>query len=138
MPQKITLGYKELCDQARSEIDEVSVDVARKLHESGKALIVDVRDIRELWRDGRIPGALHAPRGMLEFWIDPESPYHKAVFAEERAFIFCCGGGLRSALATQVAQRMGLQPVHNLIGGFAAWKKADAPVEPHPGAPETK
>ena len=138
MPQRITTGIKALGEQARNHIRELEVGDALKMHESGEGLIVDIRDIRELWREGRIPGAFHAPRGMLEFWIDPESPYHKEVFAEDKAFIFTCAGGLRSVFATHVAQTMGLRPVYNLIGGFTAWKKAEAPIEPHPGAPEKK
>ncbi len=138
MPQKIVKSVKELGEEARRDIEELGVAEALRLHESGEGLIVDIRDIRELWREGRIPGAYHAPRGMLEFWIDPESPYHKQVFAEDRAFIFTCAGGLRSVFATQIAQTMGLKPVYNLVGGFKAWREAEAPIEPHPGAPEKK
>lgn len=134
MPQKITMNCQDMCEQARKEIDELSVADAMALHQSGEGMIVDIRDIRELWRDGIIPGAFHAPRGMLEFWIDPQSQYHKPVFAEDKAFIFCCAGGMRSALATQLGQQMGLKPAYNLIGGFRAWREADAPVEPHPKA----
>jgi len=82
-----------------------------------------------LERDGRVPGAFHCPRGMLEFWIDPQSPYHKPVFGEDKKFVFFCAGGLRSALATQTAQHMGLKPVAHIRGGFGAWKKAGGPVE---------
>ena len=80
-------------------------------------------------REGKIPGAFHCPRGMLEFWIDPESPYHKPQFAEDKRFVFFCAGGWRSALAAQTAQRMGLKPVAHIRGGFGAWKKAGGPVE---------
>jgi len=76
-----------------------------------------------------MPGAFHCPRGMLEFWVDPQSPYHKPVFAQDKKFVFFCAGGLRSALATQTAQRMGLKPVAHIQGGFGAWKKAGGPVE---------
>jgi rhodanese-related sulfurtransferase len=138
MPQNITTGVKDLGAKAQAEIEDVDVARARELHNSGEGMIVDIRDIRELWRDGRIPGAFHAPRGMLEFWIDPNTPYHKEVFAEDKAFIFCCAGGLRSVFATHVAQTMGLKPVYNLAGGFRAWRDAGHPVEPHPGAPEKK
>jgi rhodanese-related sulfurtransferase len=88
-----------------------------------------VRDIRELQREGRIPGALHAPRGMLEFWVDPESPYHKEAFSSGKTFIFFCAAGWRSALATKTVQDMGLSPVKHIAGGFGAWKKAGLPVE---------
>jgi rhodanese-related sulfurtransferase len=92
-------------------------------------LLVDLRDIRELQRDGRIPGALHAPRGMLEFWVDPESPYYKEIFGSGKKFVFFCAGGLRSALAAQTVQNMGLEPVCHIEGGFRAWKEGGGPVE---------
>ncbi len=76
-----------------------------------------------------MPGAFHCTRGMLEFWIDPESPYHKPQFAEDKKFVFFCAGGWRSALAAQTAQRMGLKPVAHIKGGFGEWKKAGGPVE---------
>ena len=76
-----------------------------------------------------MPGAFHCPRGMLEFWIDPESPYHKPIFGEDKRFVFFCAGGWRSALAAKTAIEMGLQPVAHLKGGFGAWKKAGAPTE---------
>ncbi len=95
-------------------------------------MFVDLRDVRELEREGMIPGAFHCPRGMLEFWIDPESPYHKDVFASGKPFIFYCNGAWRSALATDVAQQMGLEPVYEMDGGFAAWKKAGFPVAERP------
>jgi rhodanese-related sulfurtransferase len=91
--------------------------------------IVDIRDPRELEREGTVPGALLAPRGMLEFWVDPASPYFKPVFADERKqFILFCGAGWRSALATQTLQDMGMTNVAHIGGGFAAWKKAGAPT----------
>jgi rhodanese-related sulfurtransferase len=92
-------------------------------------VLVDIRDIRELQREGKVPGAFHCPRGMLEFWIDPQSPYHKPIFADDKKFVFFCAGGLRSALAAQTAQRMGLKPVAHIGGGFGAWKKAGGPVD---------
>ena len=88
--------------------------------------------MRELEREGVIPGAFHAPRGMIEFWIDPESPYYKPLFGEEREFIFFCGAGWRSALTTDTVQRMGLKPVAHISGGFSAWKAAGAPVADRP------
>ena len=130
MPQNITLGYKELCARAAATISEVTAEEAIALSGRDDVVIVDIRDIRELWRDGRIPGSFHAPRGMLEFWIDPDSPYHKPIFAEDRTFVLHCAGGLRSALATEIAQRMGLKPVLNMKGGYGAWKKAGGPTEP--------
>ena len=129
MPQDITVGYKQLCAQAENMIRTVSVEEAIDMHGRDDVAIVDIRDVRELQREGRIPGAAHCPRGMLEFWIDPGSPYHKEMFSEDKTFVFLCAGGLRSALATEVAQRMGLKPVVNMAGGFGAWRKAGGPVE---------
>ena len=120
----ITKGVEELCAEAEAEIKTVTAEEAVKLAEDEGVQLVDIRDIRELWREGAVPGAVHAPRGMLEFWIDPESSYHREVFASGKRFVFFCAGGLRSALATQAAQRMGLKPVAHIAGGFAAWKEA--------------
>ena len=129
MAQNITTGFRALIDAAEREIETLRLEDAIKLHGRGDVVFVDLRDIRELDRDGRIPGAFHCPRGMLEFWLDPQSPYHKPVFAEDKRFIFFCNGGWRSALATQTAQHMGLKPVAHFAGGFSAWKKAGGPVE---------
>ena len=134
MPQTITTSVKALCEAAEREIETVPVEQAIARAKGGDVVLVDIRDIRELQRDGRVPGAFHCPRGMLEFWIDPDSSYHKPVFAQDKSFLFFCAGGLRSALAAQTAQRMGLKPVAHIKGGFGAWKKAGGPVE----APEEK
>lgn len=128
MPQTITKGYKALVEAATKEIETLTVPEAQALLGDPGVVIVDLRDPRELEREGKMPGAFHCPRGMLEFWIDPESPYHKPVFAEDKRFVFFCGGGWRSALAAKTAQDMGLTPVAHIDGGFAAWKKAGAPV----------
>ena len=128
MAQKITRGAGALVDAAKQEIQEYTVAETLDMRERPDVVLVDIRDPRELQREGRIEGAFHCPRGMLEFWIDPDSPYHKAVFAEDKQFIFFCAGGLRSALATKAAQDMGLKPVAHMLGGFGAWKKAGAPV----------
>ena len=122
-------GIKELVAEAEAEIETVTVDQAKALAADPKVTLVDLRDIRELERDGVIPGAYHAPRGMLEFWVDPESPYFKPVFGSGHKFVFFCAGGLRSALATQQVQRMGLEPVAHIAGGFGAWKQAGGPIE---------
>jgi len=90
-------------------------------------VFVDLRDVRELRREGGIPGAFHCPRGLLEFWIDPESPYHNTIFAEPREFVFFCNLGWRSALAADIAQQMGLRTSH-IDGGFVAWKAAGGEV----------
>ena len=125
----------EMIAAARAEIDNHSPTEAKRRVDEEGALLVDIRDVRELQRDGVIPGAMHAPRGMLEFWIDPASPYHKDFFASGNRFVFFCAGGWRSALAAKTAQDMGLTPVAHLHGGFGAWKKSGAPVaavEPKP------
>lgn len=123
------VGYRQLLEEANGQITTLAAAEVRDLQERGEALLVDLRDIRELEREGRIPGAFHCPRGMLEFWIDPESPYHKPVFAEPRRFVFYCASGWRSALAAKTAQDMGLAPVAHLGGGFTAGREAGFPVE---------
>jgi rhodanese-related sulfurtransferase len=123
------IGYRQLLDRANAEIETLSATEVRDLFDRGEVQLVDLRDRRELEREGRIPGAFHCPRGMLEFWIDPESPYHKPIFAEPRRFVFYCASGWRSALATQTAQGMGLEPVAHLGGGFTEWRDAGYPVE---------
>jgi rhodanese-related sulfurtransferase len=129
MPQKITVGYKQLMADAEAEVSQISAADAVAMLGRPDVTIVDIRDPRELEREGRIPGSFHATRGMLEFWVDPESPYHKPIFAEDRTFIIHCASGWRSALASQTLQRMGLKPVLNMKGGFGAWKEAGGPVE---------
>lgn len=129
MPQNITLGFRAMVDAANREIETIPTGEAIKLAGRDDTVLVDIRDIRELARDGKIPGAFHCPRGMIEAWIDPASPYHKPVFAQDKKYVFFCAGGLRSALATQTAQRMGLAPVAHIEGGFGAWKKAGGPVK---------
>lgn len=128
MSQHIIRGYKTLVNEANARVQTLSVASAEALISQGEAVLVDVRDVRELERDGRIPGAFHCPRGMMEFWIDPESPYHKPIFADDRMFIFLCAAGGRSALSAATAQDMGLKPVAHVGGGFKAWKEAGAPI----------
>ena len=129
MPQTITTSVRSLVEAAEKEIENLAVEQAIGLHGRDDVLLVDIRDIRELQREGRVPGAFHCPRGMLEFWIDPESPYHKDVFAQDKTYVFFCAGGMRSALAAQTAKHMGLKPVAHIRGGFGAWKKSGGPVE---------
>jgi len=129
MPQSITTSVRSLVEAAEKEIENLTVEQAAALHGRDDVVFVDIRDIRELQREGKMPGAFHCPRGMLEFWIDPASPYHKDVFAQDKKFVFFCAGGWRSALAAQAAQRMGLKPVAHIRGGFGGWKKSGAPVE---------
>ena len=129
MAQTIRRGIKAMIDEANTEIETISAVDAIKIANDGNVVIVDIRDPREIERDGKIPGAFSCTRGMLEFWIDPESPYAKPVFQEDKKFIFHCAGGLRSALAAKTAQDMGLKPVAHIGGGFAAWRDAGGPVE---------
>jgi rhodanese-related sulfurtransferase len=126
---QIKQGYKQLLADANAEIKTLSVEAAIELAGKPGVLFVDLRDPREMEREGKMPGAFACTRGMLEFWIDPESPYAKPVFAEPRHFVFFCAGGWRSALAAKTAQDMGLENVSHIEGGFGAWKKAGGPVE---------
>ena len=125
-------GYRALVDEAMAQVKTYSVDEARARLGDAGVQFVDVRDVRELEREGVIPGAVHAPRGMLEFWVDPESPYHRPVFAEDKEFVLFCAAGWRSALATKTLQDMGVPRVAHIEGGFTAWKAAGAPVEGKP------
>lgn len=130
----LTKGYKDLLAEANARIETVSLEQARAWFDAGDpdVVFVDIRDPRELERDGMIPGALHAPRGMLEFWVDPESPYHKPVFASGKRFVLYCASAWRSALATDTLRGMGLAPIAHLAGGFKAWKEAGHPVGQQP------
>lgn len=129
MAQKIRKGYKALVAEAEAGIETLSVDAAMALHGSPDVIFIDLRDIRELQRVGRVPDAHHCPRGMLEFWIDPDSPYHREIFAQEKKFVFFCAAGWRSALAAKTAADMGLQPVAHIAEGFDGWKEAGGPVD---------
>ena len=120
---------KTLLAEAEELIETISVEQALELAGQEEVQFVDIRDIRELTREGKIPGAHHAPRGMLEFWVDPESPYHKPLFASGKKFVFYCASGWRSALATRALQEMGLEPVCHLEGGISAWKEAGGAIE---------
>ncbi len=129
---KITKGVKELCAEAEAEIENISAEAALKLATDTSVQLVDIRDVRELERDGQVPGALHAPRDMLEFWVDPESPYYREAFGQNKKYVLFCAGGLRSALATKRLQDMGFGPVAHVVGGYGAWKKAGGPTETRP------
>lgn len=128
----IIKGCKALVDEARAKIRTISFDEAKGKHGDPNVVFVDLRDVRELERDGMIPGAFHAPRGMLEFWVDPASPYYKDVFGSGKEFVFYCASGWRSALATAVVQDMGLEPVCHIDGGFNGWKKSGGAVGERP------
>ena len=122
-------SVNEMADEAKSEISNLSPEEARRRVETDGALIVDIRDVRELQREGVIPGSMHTPRGMLEFWVSPDSPYTKEVFQEDREFILCCAGGLRSALSTKLLQDMGVSKVSHVVSGFGGWQSDGMPVE---------
>ena len=123
------IGYKELVADAESRIKAISAGNALAEASSPNVVFVDLRDVRELKREGKIPGAFHCPRGLLEFWIDPASQYHNPIFAENKKFVFYCNLGWRSALAADIAQKMGLENVCHIDGGFEAWKAAGGAVE---------
>ncbi len=135
---KITKGIARLCAEAEAEIETWPVDKAIEHIEDDAVVFVDVRDVRELWGDGTIPGALHVPRGMLEFWVDPESPYARDIFQSDKRFVLFCNMGWRSALAAKAVQDMGLAPVCHIGGGFTAWREAGGPVETRAPKPTAK
>jgi rhodanese-related sulfurtransferase len=125
----ITKGFRALVDEAMAQVKTYSVAEVQARLTDPAVQIVDIRDIREL-AEGTVVGSFHAPRGMLEFWVDPESPYHKKIFANEaKEFILFCGAGWRSALATKALQDMGMTHVAHIDGGYAEWVKQGAPTE---------
>ncbi|WP_165857234.1 rhodanese-like domain-containing protein [Marinobacter sp. JSM 1782161] len=124
----LTRGYRQLVDDAQARIRTLTLAEAADRLADADTVFVDIRDVRELQREGSIPDALHAPRGMLEFWVDPDSPYFKPVFGSGKTFVLFCQSGWRSSLATATLQDMGLAPVCHIEGGFAAWKAAGLPV----------
>ena len=122
-------GVKQLVAAANARIVTIPVEEAKALLGNPDVQFVDIRDVRELEREGTLPGAFHAPRGMLEFWVDPESPYFKPVFGEDKRFILFCQSAWRSALATAALQDMGMDNVAHVEGGFSAWKAAGGQTE---------
>lgn len=129
----ITKGFRVLVDEAMAEVTTYTVaEVLTKsadANSKGKVQIVDIRDVREL-KAGTVTNSMHAPRCMLEFWVDPESPYHKKIWADDsKEFILFCGAGWRSALAAKTLQDMGMTNVAHIDGGYEAWVNAGAPVE---------
>lgn len=125
----LKVTHKDLIEAAEREITTLDVQQAAALLEAEDTLFVDLRDPRELTREGKIPGAFHAPRGMLEFWVDPTSPYYKEQFGSGKRLVFYCQSGWRSALATKAVQDMGLPNTCHIGGGFRAWKDSGAAVE---------
>ena len=127
MPEIIPV--RSLVAKAKSETNAVTPQQAFDQAQNDTALLIDIRDIRELQREGQINGAFHAPRGMLEFWADPQSPYHKDVFAKSGNLILFCASSWRSALAAKTLQDMGMKNIFDMDGGFNAWKSAGLPIE---------
>jgi rhodanese-related sulfurtransferase len=126
----ITRGYRVLVDDAMAQVRTYSVQQVRERVGQPGLQIVDIRDVRELQAEGTVPGSYHAPRCMLEFWVDPESPYHKKIFADEgKEFVLFCGAGWRSALAAKTLQDMGMRNVAHIDGGFTEWVKQGGPTE---------
>jgi rhodanese-related sulfurtransferase len=129
MTQPTRRSIKSMLAEANAEIETMKIADAIAAAGREDVVIVDLRDPRELEREGKIPGAFSCTRGMLEFWIDPESPYAKEVFQQDKKFVFYCASGWRSALATKTAKDMGLPRVAHIEGGFSAWRNAGGPVE---------
>ena len=126
----ITKGFRQLVDEANAQITTYSVAQVLARLQDPTVQLVDIRDMRELEREGTIDGAVLAPRGMLEFWVDPASPYFKPVFGDEaKEYVLFCAASWRSALATKALQEMGMTNVAHIDGGFAAWVKDGAPVQ---------
>ena len=123
---------QSLVDAAMQLVTTRNLDEARALHGRDDVVFVDVRDVRELEREGVIPGAVHAARGLLEFWFDPSSPYHREVFAQDKEYVLFCAAGWRSALSARTLMEMGVPRVSHIDGGFTAWKAAGAPVAEKP------
>ena len=124
------ISAQQLVDRAMAEIETLSVEQTTALLNDPDTVFIDIRDIRELQRAGKIPGATHAPRGMLEFWADPESEYHRDFFSSGKRLLLYCAKSHRSALAAQTLQNMGFERVCHIGGGFEAWTGAEPPVEP--------
>jgi rhodanese-related sulfurtransferase len=124
----LILGYEDLIANAMAQIETVPLYDAKALLGDENTVFVDIRDVRELEREGMIPGAFHAPRGMLEFWVDPKSPYFKPIFGEGKRLVLYCASAWRSSLATETLLKMGVPHVCHLEGGFGAWKKAGLEV----------
>ena len=124
----VTKTVKMLVAEAKEQTNSISPADAHDRQQAGDAILIDIRDIRELQREGRIEGAFHAPRGMLEFWADPNSPYHKEIFASKGELVLFCASSWRSALAAKTLQDMGFRNIRDMEGGFTAWKIASLPT----------
>ena len=124
----VTKTVEMLVAEAKAQTNSINPANAHDRQQAGDAILIDIRDIRELQRDGRIEGAFHAPRGMLEFWADPDSPYHKKIFATKGDLVLFCASSWRSALAAKTLQDMGFNNIRDMEGGFTAWKTAGLPI----------
>ena len=127
--KKLQMSAAQMVETARSKIEEIETSDLITMVEDPNVVIVDIRDVRERQRGGFIPGSVHAPRGMVEFWIDPDSPYFKDVFGQEdKKYVFHCASGWRSALTVATLQDMGFEAAH-LREGFSTWEKQGGPVD---------
>ncbi|MEF8877052.1 MAG: rhodanese-like domain-containing protein [Haloarculaceae archaeon] len=125
---RLDRGAWDMVDEADETVESLSVEELRAELENGESIPVDIRDIREVWIEGSIPDAEHAPRGMIEFWADPGTEYYKPFFDPENRYVLYCNEGGRSALAARDLREMGYPDVAHLAGGFTAWQAADAPT----------
>ena len=136
MTKKLKTSVAEMVKHAKSRITEVTASEALSFYQDEDVVIVDIRDVRERQKLGFIPGSFHAPRGMLEFWVDPQSPYFKEIFAEDKRFVLHCASGWRSALSAETLLDMGFEAAH-ISDGFSGWLAAEGPVEmPAPRPPK--
>ena len=123
------MGIMQLAEQALSEIESISAEDAVARRDSGELVFVDVRDIREIEKSDTITGSHHAPRGMIEFWSDPESPYHREIYADaSKTYVLFCNGNPRSALSAKALKDMGITNVAQLSGGMPAWRECGGPT----------
>ncbi len=129
MSKTLKMGVARMVEEARERIEQVDAAVAMGLYDSPDVVIVDLRDVRERQREGFIPGSFHCPRGMVEFWVDPESPYYKDIFGRDVKFVFHCASGWRSALTVATLQEMGFENIAHITHGFTSWREAGGPIE---------
>ena len=129
MTNKLKRSVAQMVASARERIKQVPAAELLNMFNQPEVQIVDIRDIRERQRDGYIPGSFHCPRGMAEFWVDPDSPYYKDIFAEDKTFIFYCASGWRSALTVDTLRKMGMENIAHLEHGFGSWKKVNGTIE---------
>lgn len=129
MSRKLTTGVAGMVADARRRIEQVDAADAIGMLQDPAVVIVDLRDVRERQREGYIPNSYHCPRGMVEFWVDPDSPYYKEIFGRDAKFIFHCASGWRSALTVATLADMGMENIAHITDGFSSWKQAGGPIE---------